>query len=81
MAAPINVKAEAGKPVWAPAGAFPEGFDWIQLTSGKLDVRYRGQEKELPDGDTLPELWRNSYFIDALVSSILPRIARQSLTA
>ncbi len=35
MAAPINVKAEAGKPVWAPAGAFPEGFDWIQLTSGE----------------------------------------------
>ena len=31
-----------------------------------LDVRYRGQEKELPDGKKLPELWRNSYFIDAL---------------
>ena len=41
---------------------------WIQLTSGKLDVRYRGQERELPDGDALPELWRNSYFIDALKS-------------
>jgi len=39
---------------------------WIQVASGKLDVRYRGQEKELPDGDLLPELWRNSYFIDAL---------------
>jgi hypothetical protein len=35
MAAPINVRAEAGKPVWAPAGSLPEGFDWIQLTSGE----------------------------------------------
>jgi hypothetical protein len=43
---------------------------WIQLTSGKLDVRYRGQERALPDGDTLPELWRNSYFIDALKSIV-----------
>jgi len=43
---------------------------WIQLTSGKLDVRYRGQERELPDGDILPELWRNSYFIDALKSIV-----------
>ena len=43
---------------------------WIQLVSGKLDVRYRGQERELPDGDALPELWRNSYFIDALKSIV-----------
>lgn len=43
---------------------------WIQLTSGKLDVRYRGQEKELPDGKMLPGLWRNSYFIDALKSIV-----------
>ena len=43
---------------------------WIQLTSGKLDVRYRGQEKELPDGKELPGLWRNSYFIDALKSIV-----------
>jgi hypothetical protein len=39
---------------------------WVRLNSGKLDVRYRGQERELPDGDRLPTLWRNSYFIDAL---------------
>lgn len=43
---------------------------WIQLTSGKLDVRYRGQEKELPDGKMLSGLWRNSYFIDALKSIV-----------
>jgi hypothetical protein len=24
-----------GSPVWTPAGALPEGFDWIQLTSGE----------------------------------------------
>jgi hypothetical protein len=39
---------------------------WIRVASGKLDVRYRGNERELPDADELPELWRNSYFIDAL---------------
>ena len=39
---------------------------WIQLNDGKLDVRYRGQEKVLPDGKMLLGLWRNSYFIDAL---------------
>ncbi len=43
---------------------------WIPLTSGKLDGRYRGQERELPDGDILPQLWRNSYFIDALKSIV-----------
>lgn len=43
---------------------------WIQLASGKLDVRYRGLERALPDGDTLPDLWRNSYFIDALKSIV-----------
>ena len=44
---------------------------WIQLNDGKLDVRYRGQEKELPDGKMLPELWRNSYFIGALKRIVL----------
>lgn len=43
---------------------------WIQLTSGKLDVRYRGQERGLPNGDSLPELWRNPYFIDSLKSIV-----------
>ena len=47
-----------------------KGAPWIQLTSGKLDVRYRGQEKELPHGNILPQLWRNSYFIDALKSIV-----------
>jgi hypothetical protein len=43
---------------------------WIQLNDGKLEVRYRGQEKVLPDGKMLSELWRNSYFIDALKSIV-----------
>ena len=40
---------------------------WVQVgEDGKLDVRYRGTEQELPSGDDLPELWRNGYFIDSL---------------
>ena len=40
---------------------------WIQLgEGGHLDVRYRGAEQLLPDGDELPTLWKNSYFIDSL---------------
>ncbi|MCY3769379.1 MAG: hypothetical protein OXG56_08465 [Gammaproteobacteria bacterium] len=43
------------------------GASWIQVgEDGKLDVRYRGAEQELPCRDDLPELWRNSYFIDSL---------------
>jgi putative salt-induced outer membrane protein YdiY len=30
-----HAKAEAGRPVWTPTGAQPEGFDWIQLTNGE----------------------------------------------
>ncbi|MCK4785984.1 MAG: hypothetical protein KAV87_19665, partial [Desulfobacteraceae bacterium] len=62
----IMALLEWNKLVMAARKAAP----WIQLSSGKLDVRYRGQEKELPDGATLPVLWRNSYFIDALKSIV-----------
>ena len=62
----IMALLEWNKLVMAARKAAP----WIQLTSGKLDVRYRGQERELPDGDILPQLWRNSYFIDALKSIV-----------
>ena len=58
----IMALLELNKQVMAARKAAP----WIQLYAGKLDVRFRGQEKELPDGKMLPELWRNSYFIDAL---------------
>ena len=40
---------------------------WVRVGSGgKLEVRYRGLEGRLPDGDELPALWRNSYFLDSL---------------
>jgi hypothetical protein len=39
---------------------------WLRLESGELQVRYRGTERELPGADTLPSLWRNSYFLNAL---------------
>jgi hypothetical protein len=39
---------------------------WVKLTNGTLDVRYRSSETELPTGNELAELWRNTYFIDTL---------------
>ncbi|MXW55090.1 MAG: hypothetical protein F4X44_02680 [Gammaproteobacteria bacterium] len=45
------------------------GSAWVQIgANGKLDVRYRGAEQLLPSSDDLPNLWRNSYFIDSLKS-------------
>jgi hypothetical protein len=44
---------------------------WVQIgEGGRLDVRYRGTEQLLPDGDALQTLWKNSYFIDSLKSVI-----------
>jgi len=46
---------------------------WVALdAAGRLDVRYRGAEQELPNSEVLPTLWRNGYFIDSL-----KRITRQ----
>ena len=43
------------------------GASWVEVREGgKLDVRYRGADQELPSEDDLPELWRNGYFIDSL---------------
>lgn len=42
---------------------------WARLAEdGRIDVRYRGIERLLPDTDDLPMLWHNSYFIDSLKS-------------
>ncbi len=42
---------------------------WLRYgEQGRLDVRYRGNEQLLPDENELNELWRNTYFIDALKS-------------
>jgi len=40
---------------------------WVLLSDrGRIDVRYKGLDSILPDGDKLPTLWRNGYFIDSL---------------
>lgn len=40
---------------------------WVLLSDrGRIDVRYKGLDSILPDGDKLPTLWRNNYFIDSL---------------
>lgn len=40
---------------------------WVRLDDrGALDVRYRGVERELPTGEAMSSLWRNSYFVNAL---------------
>lgn len=44
---------------------------WVELESGRLDVCYRGTESELPTGDGLPFVWRNSYFLNALKDVIV----------
>lgn len=41
---------------------------WVQISNRVLDVRYRGTESELPNGDELAHVWRNSYFLNALKS-------------
>ncbi len=58
---------EWNKMIMAARNAAP----WIRLVAGKLDVRFRSQEKTFPGAAELPELWRNSYFIDALKSIVL----------
>ncbi len=43
------------------------GAPWVRLgDNGKLDVRYRGLSTYLPTQAELADLWRNSYFVDAL---------------
>ena len=52
-----------------PAGLEPatDASPWVKVgEQGRLDVRYRGNDQSLPDRDALPELWRNSYFLDSL---------------
>ena len=62
-AAAIRSLLDWNKAVMETRGAAP----WVRLGDRRrLDVRYRGVEPRLPERDELPELWRNSYFIDAL---------------
>lgn len=40
---------------------------WVTLSpEGRLDVRYRATERELPDREEIHTLWRNDYFIGSL---------------
>jgi len=43
-----------------------QGAPWVRLEKGRLDVRFRGIEHELPAGEGLFTLWRNSYFLPSL---------------
>ena len=58
----IESLLEWNQVVMAGRGAAP----WVRLTGGEIDVRFRGVESRMPTGDELPQLWRNSYFIDSL---------------
>ena len=43
------------------------GAPWVRIGSRRqIDVRYRGAQPWLPEGDELPDLWRNSYFLSSL---------------
>jgi hypothetical protein len=43
------------------------GAAWVVIADdGRIDVRYRGSDRLLPEKEELPHLWRNSYFIDSL---------------
>lgn len=42
------------------------GAPWISIASGKLNVRFRDEQGDLPGRSELPELWRFSYFLDSL---------------
>jgi hypothetical protein len=39
---------------------------WVTIENGKLDVKSRGRDRQLPNGDELADLWANSYFISSL---------------
>jgi len=56
IAFPMHARGDGGKPVWAPEGSPPEGFDWIQLTSGewlKGDLKVLYNESLEFDSDEL----------------------------
>lgn len=44
------------------------GAPWIECRAGRLHVRFRDEQGELPARSDLPKLWRFSYFLDSLYS-------------
>ncbi len=49
------------------AGSAP----WVDVSNGRLRVKFRDDGAELPKGSELPEYWRHSYFLDSLRSIAL----------
>ena len=62
----LNLLADQNASVMrARAGAGP----WVILSSGTVDIKYRDESPEaLPGRKALPDLWKHSYFLDALES-------------
>ena len=46
------------------------GAPWVCEHNGTLDVRYGIVEQEMPGSDDLADLWRNSYFMNALLNVV-----------
>lgn len=49
------------------AGSAP----WVEVSNGRLRVKFRDDGAALPKGSELPEYWRHSYFLDSLRSIAL----------
>ena len=39
---------------------------WVRLDGGRISVQYRDETGEIIPGDELPDVWRSTYFINAL---------------
>jgi hypothetical protein len=44
------------------------GAPWMSIENGRIKVRLREESGNLPEGEDLPHLWQNSYFIHSLKS-------------
>jgi hypothetical protein len=51
----------ANAAVMRERGAAP----WATLETGKLEVRFRESDVVLPEASKLPDLWDNTYFLNA----------------
>ncbi len=60
----IDLLSEQNKAVMADRGGSP----WIERSEGKLKVRFRDEQGNLPSRDQLASLWRFPYFLGSLRS-------------
>ncbi len=42
------------------------GAPWVERENGRLQVRFKDEDGDLPDEKELPQLWRYPYFMDSL---------------